>query len=280
MNSLIRTHVIDIPAGTRFVQAIEIPGWIADSLHPVPDGLPVLCDLVKRTQVEPANFRNDELTPEDWGLLDEIWRDLPHIRWATPDTFEKYLAAFYAAPNRPDWRPYAQYKDPKQDANDERANARNQQFWNIDAAIKSGELKALTAQRTPASALSHDCIVSVDNARRYLEPLGFELREVVSQVAMETTAIDAPTDEAGTPVRLTISPNPKASIDAHIARRAREIFDAGEASGKGSIARIIEAELRTAGHRGERGDYLSAATIEKAIPTGLTGGRAGNGRKA
>lgn len=81
------------------------------------------------------------------------------------------------------------------------------------------------------------------------------------------------------PTRLVIGSNSKASINAYVDRRSREIFSAGQATDKGPIAEIIAKELEAWGHASQSGKYLSAATIEKAIPAGLTGGRAKNGRK-
>lgn len=77
----------------------------------------------------------------------------------------------------------------------------------------------------------------------------------------------------------TAGRNDKAVIDAYIDRRARVIFTAGEASTAGEIAELLKTELESKGFRGERGTFLRPRTIESAIPKGLTGGRAKNGRK-
>jgi len=85
--------------------------------------------------------------------------------------------------------------------------------------------------------------------------------------------------EVGDNSRLALTPNSKADIDDYIARRAREIFSAGEATTKGEIAAIIADELKSKGYRSDC-KYLSAATVERAIATGITGGRRNNGRKS
>ena len=83
--------------------------------------------------------------------------------------------------------------------------------------------------------------------------------------------------------RLVIGPNSKASLDAFIETRARAIHRADNSLTKSEIAKSIATELESKGHKRERPTddepYLSVATIEKAIPAGLTGGRANNGRK-
>ncbi|MFM0011645.1 hypothetical protein [Paraburkholderia sediminicola] len=99
--------------------------------------------------------------------------------------------------------------------------------------------------------------------------------------APDLSATDAPPAVGGQAVSLNIGSNPKIALKAYIARRARVIFSANEtvaAHTREGIAEVIAAEMRTNGYRGTLGEYLSAATIVRAIPAGLTGGRARNGR--
>ncbi|WP_129112207.1 hypothetical protein [Burkholderia pseudomallei] len=77
---------------------------------------------------------------------------------------------------------------------------------------------------------------------------------------------------------LRMGTNNKEAMDAYINTRARAMYAGNPRLTKGNIAKAIAEEFKNAGYSGERGDYLSAATIEKAIPAGLTGGRAANGR--
>ncbi|MEV9633749.1 hypothetical protein ABZO35_04625 [Burkholderia pseudomallei] len=77
---------------------------------------------------------------------------------------------------------------------------------------------------------------------------------------------------------LKMGTNNKEAMDAYINTRARAMYAENSRLTKGNIAKSIAEEFKNAGYSGERGDYLSAATIEKAIPAGLTGGRAANGR--
>jgi hypothetical protein len=84
---------------------------------------------------------------------------------------------------------------------------------------------------------------------------------------------------AGDDKPLEIGPNTKEAINAYIVRRARKIYAANPAFTAGEIAKLIAGELENNGNRGERGAYLSKGTVEKAIPTGLTGGRGKKGRE-
>ncbi|CAG9264434.1 hypothetical protein PUN4_460019 [Paraburkholderia unamae] len=96
------------------------------------------------------------------------------------------------------------------------------------------------------------------------------------------TARDIATTASATnavPAKLKIGANPRDVLDTHIAARAHELHAADNTSTMHAIAAQIRGELEGAGYAGERGDYLSVATIEKAIPPGLTGGRRKNGRK-
>ncbi|MEW9581379.1 hypothetical protein [Paraburkholderia sp. DGU8] len=79
--------------------------------------------------------------------------------------------------------------------------------------------------------------------------------------------------------RLTLGVNNKVSIDAYIVRRAWEMYRADASLTRTKIAKNIASELKVGGYSGERGNALSAGTIYKAIPTGLTGGKSRNGRK-
>jgi hypothetical protein len=233
MDSGIQTQVIEIPAGSAFVRAADIPNWIAERLVPIPDAAPVLCDLVKRTQVEVGHWRDDELTQADWDWLAEIWRDMPPVGDSNPETFEAYTRAFDAAPDKPNWRLHAQFKHPKQEANKERMNVRNRHFWELDAAIKSGAMKALAAHRVPASKLSHDCIVSFDDARHYLQQRGFELREVSPAQREQSTA--------GALARKTEAKPFVDAIPLAGAARALAIMEVGEDKDDGLIS-IVEVK--------------------------------------
>lgn len=78
---------------------------------------------------------------------------------------------------------------------------------------------------------------------------------------------------------LNIGRNSKEEMNCHIKARACELHEMDSSQTMQQIANVIAGELEAKGYMGERGDYLSAATVVKAIPPGLTGGRRGNGKK-
>jgi hypothetical protein len=92
------------------------------------------------------------------------------------------------------------------------------------------------------------------------------------------TKVVTAASNAGAATALKMGTNSKEAMNAHIETRARAMYAENSGLNKGNIAKAIAEELKRSGYSGERGDYLSAATIEKAIPTGLTGGRAANGK--
>ncbi|WP_442808657.1 hypothetical protein [Trinickia soli] len=92
------------------------------------------------------------------------------------------------------------------------------------------------------------------------------------------TKVFAAASNTGAATALKMGTNSKEAMNAHIETRARAMYVENPSLNKGGIAKAIAEELKRAGYSSERGDYLSAATIEKAIPVGLTGGRAANGK--
>jgi hypothetical protein len=94
----------------------------------------------------------------------------------------------------------------------------------------------------------------------------------------QVTKVFTAASNADAATALEMGTNSKEAMNAHIETRARAMYVENPSLNKGGIAKAIAEELKRAGHSGERGDYLSAATIEKAVPAGLTGGRAANGK--
>jgi hypothetical protein len=269
------TIEIQIPAGTAFIEAAHIPNWIAEALEPIPNALPRLCNLEKRKLIEADHWKVDSLTAQDWTLLDEIWRALPNVGGVDTEQFKSYRQAFDTASNKPDWDLQASFQHLSQEAKIRQMNVRNRHFWDLEAAAKSGQISLMTAQRTPTNRIEPGSLVRVEDANRYLVPRGFVLREVELAQANPPAEASQPSAEAAP---LHIGANCKTAFNAYVARRAREIYKAGEAVNRRAIAGIIEAEMKTNGWRSERGQP-SVATIEKEIPAGLTGGRKRNGRK-
>jgi len=178
VNNVTAKHTINIPRGQAFVLAADIPRWIAEKTEPIPDVAPALCNLQKRTLLAEKHFRLDDLTPDDWALLTEIWQGLPDVPGIEARQFEAHREVFETSPKRPDWDLQASFQDFKQEAKIRQSNVRHKHFWCLEAAAKSGEITILTAERTRISSLVPNSIVSVGDARRYLGSLGFELHEV------------------------------------------------------------------------------------------------------
>ncbi|MDN7558126.1 hypothetical protein [Burkholderia orbicola] len=104
----------------------------------------------------------------------------------------------------------------------------------------------------------------------------------ISSVSESASVSDSP-DVSSSSGFLHIGHNDKADVLAYIERRSREIRSEGatiKTCTKMDIAKIIADEMKTKGYRGDRNAFLSASTIVRNVPTGLTGGRARNGRKA
>jgi hypothetical protein len=100
----------------------------------------------------------------------------------------------------------------------------------------------------------------------------------VAQTAEPTTA-NALTNEGDDAKRLNMGRNSKASINAYIERRSREIYAAKEASTREAIAKILEKEMRANGYFNASNKPLSAGRIDRLMPAGFTGGKEKNGRK-
>lgn len=82
--------------------------------------------------------------------------------------------------------------DAEREARDRQLNLRNEHFWKLNAAAIAREITLYSWEdRSQIFSMERDALMRVDDARRYLEPMGFELREVASQVATETTTLAA-----------------------------------------------------------------------------------------
>jgi hypothetical protein len=201
-------RVIEIPSGTRFVLAAQIPGWIAERLVPVPDTPPVLVSLQKKIP-QPEYFQMEALTEADVLLLEEIWRGMPApsplelIQWhsakesLTREDFAPYKEAFDAAPNKPAWYLHADFLDVKEEAKKQRSEVREAHWDELEARARAGRLRILTSYGIPTEEIAVGSMVSVEDARNYLSqvPPGFELRGV-PPVQIATQVIDIPAGSA------------------------------------------------------------------------------------
>ncbi|SOE81322.1 hypothetical protein SAMN05446927_4600 [Caballeronia arationis] len=116
-----------------------------------------------------------------------------------------------------------------------------------------------------------------------------EWLEAVAQIARSTSGpkpraqhhdLASSRPDGGQPLRLRIGPNSRKSIAAYVGERSSELYRNDASLTKQGIATTIATELKNDGYSGERGEYLTAATIVRLMPPGLTGGRAKNGRKS
>jgi len=185
-------RIIEIPTGTRFVLAAQIPGWIAERLVPVPDTPPVLVSLQKKIpQAEPNHYRIEDLTEADVSLLEQIWagmsadsplelmRGHAAAESLTREHFAPYQEAFDAAPNRPEWLLQGNFLDVRGEAMSRRSEIRMKHWDELESRARAGRLTILSNYGTPTKKIEIGAQVSIEDARDYLAqvPPGFELRE-------------------------------------------------------------------------------------------------------
>jgi len=176
---LTATHVIEVEAGGERLLAWDIASRIAEILAPAPTSGPktILVGLEKRYRIGEGRFRDEKLTPDDWGLLNAIWAGLPDVKDSTLEQFQEYREAFESMENKPEWALQANFENLRDEAKAKKAKIRSDHAELIDAAIKNGTLPALTDTRTKADKLWLGVTVSIEDACSYLKPLGFELKE-------------------------------------------------------------------------------------------------------
>ena len=198
---------IEIPAGEDFIDAPDIPYWIAQRVEPVPKTLPMLVDLKKQIlHPEAFSHQHEDLTDADLALLCEIWQGIPDrkLPYGTVTTAEyaEYRRVFEESSKKPEWDLAAAFRDYQAEAQVRQGNAHRAQRDQMNIAIRDG-LRVLTAHRVPATQLERGAVISVADARAYLKPLGFELveaKEPAEANAPAAQAIEAPPEvkpEAG-----------------------------------------------------------------------------------
>lgn len=180
---LTTTHVIQVPPGTEFISAGDIPNWVAGVLAPMPSSEheTVLFSLGKRYRVGEGQYVDCSLTPQDWNTLEVVWRNLPPVKDSTKETFTEYKIAFESMPNKPDWSLQEAFQNLHDQARARKSQIRFEHAMMIDSSIKNGTLHALTDTRTKADKLWLGVTVSIEDARNYLKPLGFELKENLTE---------------------------------------------------------------------------------------------------
>lgn len=185
--------VIDIPLGLEFIEAAQIPNWIADELVQVPDLPPSLVSLQKQTLLpQPGHSRLGDLTDADIDLLCSIWDVIPDrkLPYGTVSSieYEEYRRAFRNSPNKPDWELHAVFRDHRGEAKIQRSEVLRGHWDQLNTAIRDGRLHVLTANRLPGSKVEPGSLISVAEARAYLAGIGFELREVGPHIESGATS--------------------------------------------------------------------------------------------
>jgi hypothetical protein len=301
---------ITLSPGEQFVKVEDIPKRTSRALYPSDN--PGLITAIFKILASPEPTTDDDsddwdssqlhretdLTDDDWVILNRIWSNLPPLRFPLSlECWPAYGEAFNEAENRPAWgiKPW-----PTGSSNPElpRIHMATRHERQLLRAIKDGRItpSPLTHQAQNNTVVQmmprKDSLVSVEEFSGFAAGLGIGVRTLASVDAAalpsgpptaESTATRAANNEGAQATVLHIGINSKTSLDAYIRQRSREMYSADQSLTKGKIAQDIAAELRTKGYQRERPTddclYLSAATIEKAIPAGLTGGRAKNRRK-
>lgn len=172
-------HVIDIPAGTTRVLVFDIPKWISEKLLTAVDTEPTLLSLAKKVRISGENLEFKSLNAEDWKLLNKIWQDLLPIENTTYSKFQLCKEAFASSPLKPDWELLETFDNPRGEYLAKKMGISVMHSDRLNAALNNGSLAALTATRVSASKIAPGVTISLDDAKAYLLPLEFSLRETI-----------------------------------------------------------------------------------------------------
>lgn len=178
-------HVIEIPAGQDFIEAAWLANKIAECLVRVPDTPPLLTSIEKKIpESKPNNDRIEDLTNEDVTYLRRIWEnlDIPAAWNMTREQWAMCCEAFNVAPDKPAWNLVTVngFRDYREEALIERQKLTSRHFRQIEAEANAGRLCLLDAHRVPTTMIEPGTLISIDNARAYVSPLGFELVQATS----------------------------------------------------------------------------------------------------
>jgi hypothetical protein len=97
---------------------------------------------------------------------------------------------FNDAPDRPAWDVIGDFDDFHGRARGELHYVAHKHYKLIEETAKAGRLRLLDQHRAHSTKIEADTLISVEDARAYLAPLGFELRQV-DALANEASAIEA-----------------------------------------------------------------------------------------
>jgi|GEM_PF-6568600 len=235
------------------IEAVTIAQKIAASLVKIPDTPDLLTVLQKKIpEGAPNNYRITDLTDDDFRLLRKIWAALP-----IPDelnmTREQYALckkAFEESPDKPEWGLYVGFRDYRAEAKAEMIKIQNSHMALIESEAKQGRIKLLTAHLIPTYKVEPGTLISIEDARAYLEPLGLDtswLAEIESDTFQPETKApkgeinqDEQAEQQHETVSMTLTrPAIKKIFSKLSAEQWRGCFDREESNGLGA-ARIGE----------------------------------------
>ena len=112
----IEYQIIEIPAGTKFIEACNIPQWIAERLVSIPDTPPLMEHLKKTTAGKEV-----DLSDEDIWWLQGIWAhlDIPKA-WNMTEQQFACQKIFDKVSNKLEWKLQPKFKDYRNEAMSER----------------------------------------------------------------------------------------------------------------------------------------------------------------
>ena len=159
------------------IEAVTIAQKIAASLVEMPDTPPLLTTLQKKIpEGAPNNYRIADLTDDDVLLLRKIWAGLP-IPGALNMTREQFALCkktFEESPDRPGWGLYVEFRDYRAEAKAERIKIQNSHLAQIETKAKQGQIELLTAHRIPTDKMEPGTLISIEDARAYMEGLSVD----------------------------------------------------------------------------------------------------------
>lgn len=168
--------------GARFVDAAEVVTWISQRLYPIDNRPPVLVKLEKKTSMADASgFRHWQVEPldaADEAFLRQAWVELPDYGEATEPAWPQYVAAFSAArkvsgDTAPRWELHPSFLHVREQSIDRQREIRQTCAAQMEKAFASGQLRGFRPDRTPASQVQLGVELSIDDARVWLERLGY-----------------------------------------------------------------------------------------------------------
>jgi len=182
-------NVIYAPAGRQWFLASDIPNWIAN-LVPIPDKQPHLAKLEKRWLGNDGSWYWQDLTKDDYELLDTIFSGLPRLSKNIEESqWPKYQNALENSSNKPTWQLMETFFYPIRTAKDERREIRNAHFDTMNDMIAKGELKVWTEYGTEVRKVERGSRILIEDVRTYLKQRGIEFREIEETLPPEVSAV-------------------------------------------------------------------------------------------